>query len=125
MRVSTRFAVMGVLAFAACDDSYTDPTPQPERPQVTVFTASGNITAKVDEFRNVLGASNGGTAGEQPAGRREIGSRAASTDSRSGPTKSKGSKQSKQSKTVEAGGVEGTSSTPSTPSTPSTSSEWH
>jgi hypothetical protein len=41
-------------------------------PQATVFTATGNITAKVDEFRTLLGASNGGTAGEQPAGRREI-----------------------------------------------------
>jgi hypothetical protein len=37
-----------------------------------VFTATGNVTAKVDEFRTLLGASNGGTAGEQPAGRREI-----------------------------------------------------
>jgi hypothetical protein len=37
-----------------------------------VFSATGNIAAKVDEFRNTLGASNGGTAGEQATGRREI-----------------------------------------------------
>src|SRR4029077_4581459 len=31
-----------------------------------------DIAAKVDEFRNLLGASNGATAGEQVTGRREI-----------------------------------------------------
>jgi hypothetical protein len=41
-------------------------------PEATVYMATGNIAAKVDEFRNVLGPSNGGTAGEQPTGRREI-----------------------------------------------------
>jgi hypothetical protein len=34
--------------------------------------ATGDIAAKVDEFRNALGASNGGASGEQPTGRREI-----------------------------------------------------
>ncbi|MFL5614408.1 MAG: hypothetical protein ACJ796_12180 [Gemmatimonadaceae bacterium] len=39
----------------------------------TVFTATGNVAAKADEFRAALGdPANGGTAGEQPAGRREI-----------------------------------------------------
>lgn len=59
----------------ACSDASVvapNPTPNPE-PQATVFSATGGITAKVDEFRTALGASNGGTAGEQPAGRREIG----------------------------------------------------
>ena len=41
-------------------------------PQATVFMATGDVAAKVDEFRNALGPSNGGTAGEQPTGRREI-----------------------------------------------------
>jgi len=41
-------------------------------PVATVYMASGNIAATVDEFRNALGPSNGGTAGEQPTGRREI-----------------------------------------------------
>jgi hypothetical protein len=41
-------------------------------PLATVLTATGNIAAEVDAFRNLLGASNGGTAGEQPSGRREI-----------------------------------------------------
>ena len=60
-----------VAAIAACsDDTVTNPVPVV--PQSTVFTATGNVTTKVDEFRNVLGASNGGTAGEQPTGRREI-----------------------------------------------------
>jgi hypothetical protein len=60
----------GMVALAACSN---DPvTAPPQLPQATVFTATGNITAKVDEFRTLLGASNGGTAGEQPAGRREI-----------------------------------------------------
>ena len=59
------------LAIAACDDYNTVSNPVP--PLVpTVVSATGDITAKVDEFRNALGPSNGGTAGEQPAGRREI-----------------------------------------------------
>jgi hypothetical protein len=37
-----------------------------------VVTATGNIATKVDGFRNLLGPSNGATAGEQPSGRREI-----------------------------------------------------
>ncbi|OLE76262.1 MAG: hypothetical protein AUG74_02960, partial [Bacteroidetes bacterium 13_1_20CM_4_60_6] len=41
-------------------------------PVATLYTATGNIAAKVDEFRNALGPSNGGTAGEQATGRREI-----------------------------------------------------
>jgi hypothetical protein len=61
-----------VAVIAACSDSKTITNPIVVPPQATVFTASGNIAAKVDEFRNVLGASNGGTAGEQPGGRREI-----------------------------------------------------
>ena len=60
------------LVLAACDDNVvTNPGTVPG-PQVVVTSATGDITAKVDEFRNQLGASNGGTAGEQAAGRREI-----------------------------------------------------
>ena len=62
-------AVAGVM-MGCKDDSVTTPTPPP--PQATVYTATGNIAAKVDEFRTLLGASNGGTAGEQAGGRREI-----------------------------------------------------
>ena len=60
----------------ACEsDGYTAPAPvpPPAPPQATVITATGDVSARVDEFRNALGASNGGTAGEQPTGRREIG----------------------------------------------------
>jgi len=61
----------GVAVMMGCsDDPITAPAPVP--PLATVFTATGSITAKVDEFRNALGPSNGGTAGEQPTGRREI-----------------------------------------------------
>jgi hypothetical protein len=60
-----------VAAVMACND-YSTAAPDPG-PQATVFSASGNIVAEVDNFRNALGPSNGGTAGEQPAGRREIG----------------------------------------------------
>lgn len=61
-----------VAVMMACND-YPVTAPAPVPPLATVFTATGNVAAKVDEFRNVLGASNGGTAGEQPTGRREIG----------------------------------------------------
>lgn len=60
-----------VVAIAACgSDSVTNPGPV--IPTATITTASGDIAAKVDEFRNLLGPSNGGTAGEQVTGRREI-----------------------------------------------------
>ena len=68
------FRWMGLAAMAAvmaCND-YSAVAPDPG-PQATMFVASGNIAAEVDNFRNALGPSNGGTAGEQPAGRREIG----------------------------------------------------
>lgn len=61
------------LAMACYDDNGYAPQPYtPESP--AVLAASGNVAARVDEFRALLGEpSNGGTAGEQPAGRREIG----------------------------------------------------
>jgi len=62
----TLMALAGLAVMAACnDDSVTEPipVPPPPGPQATVFTATGNITAKVDEFRNALGPSNGGTPG--------------------------------------------------------------
>ncbi len=48
-------ALMTLAAVAACGYSTTEPTP--EAPQATVFSATGNITAKVDEFRNPTPAS--------------------------------------------------------------------
>jgi hypothetical protein len=72
MRKFQLIAVAGVIVLGACSDDRIVTTPAPVGPQATVVTASGNITAKVDEFRNLLGASNGGTAGEQAGGRREI-----------------------------------------------------
>ncbi len=71
MNRNTGLVLAGMLVFAACsDNSTTAPVvvPQP----TAVVTATGNIQAKVDEFRNSLGAANGGTAGEQATGRREI-----------------------------------------------------
>ena len=61
-------AVVGVL-MACSDHPVIAPNPAPV---ATLYTATGNIAAKVDEFRNALGPSNGGTAGEQATGRREI-----------------------------------------------------
>ncbi|MFL5603886.1 MAG: hypothetical protein ACJ77R_10865 [Gemmatimonadaceae bacterium] len=66
-------ALATIATVVACsDDKVTAPPPPPPGPQATVFTASGNIAAKVDEFRNLLGTANGGTAGEQTTGRREV-----------------------------------------------------
>jgi len=71
-----RFAA--ALAFTAttfaCDDSddYGN-EPEDPAPEATVVSATGDVTAKVTEFRALLGDANGGTPGEQPAGRREIG----------------------------------------------------
>ena len=76
-RSFTRAIALGLslAAGAACDDGYgSDPAPIDPPPLVpTVLSATGDIAARVEEFRALLGGpSNGGTAGEQPAGRREI-----------------------------------------------------
>lgn len=71
MKTMRLIAITGLFAIAACTD-YDNPITTPTPPLATVLTATGNVTAKVDEFRNLLGPANGGTAGEQPTGRREI-----------------------------------------------------
>jgi hypothetical protein len=63
------------LAAACYDDDNNDYNPtEPLPPQATIITASGAITAKVDEFRALLGdPRNGGTVvGPAAAGRREV-----------------------------------------------------
>jgi hypothetical protein len=66
-------ALAGAL-FGCSDEDYgpTPPPPLPPPPAATVFSASGDIRAKVEEFRNALGPSNGTVSGEQATGRREI-----------------------------------------------------
>jgi len=65
--------IVALAAASACSDYGSDPAPVDPGLVVTTVSASGNIAARVDEFRALLGdPSNGGTAGEQPAGRREI-----------------------------------------------------
>jgi hypothetical protein len=71
MQIKRFTAVAAIVALAACSsDKVTAPPPPPE-PLFTVYTATGDITAKVDEFRNLLGPANA-AAGEQATGRREI-----------------------------------------------------
>jgi hypothetical protein len=71
-------ALAGVLSACNDDDDYGTTTPPPPPPPptatatATVITATGDITAKVEEFRISLGPSNGTTVGEQTGGRREI-----------------------------------------------------
>ena len=76
MRAHARLAFLAsaIVVAAACDDdAYGPEQPVVPAPQAVV-TATGDITAKVTEFRTLLGdPANGGTAGEQLAGRREIG----------------------------------------------------
>ena len=70
-RMNAMVMAAAVVMIVACsDDSVTNPVPQ--GPQPTLATSTGDITPAVDAFRTVLGASNGGTAGEQATGRREI-----------------------------------------------------
>jgi hypothetical protein len=64
--------IAAIVAATACSGDKIAAPPPPPGPQATIFTASGNIAAKVDDFRNALGPSNGGTAGEQTTGRREV-----------------------------------------------------
>lgn len=64
--------VAAIVALTACSsDKVAAPPPPPPGPLATVFTATGDIAAKVADFRNALGAANT-TAGEQTTGRREI-----------------------------------------------------
>jgi len=72
MHTKTVLAIAAVLTVAACSDDNITAPPPPPGPQATVVTATGDIAAKVEEFRNFLGAANGATAGEQATGRREI-----------------------------------------------------
>ena len=67
-------AAVGMFSLAACGYDYgSNPGQYDPGPVVTTLTATGSIATKVDEFRALLGdPSNGGTAGEQAAGRREI-----------------------------------------------------
>jgi len=61
----------GMAVMMACSgDPVTAPGPVP--PLATVYSATGPIGATVSQFRAILGPANGGIAGEQPAGRREI-----------------------------------------------------
>jgi hypothetical protein len=73
--VKTARAILTALPLAAAVGcgSYNSPTgsdlPKPSR----VVTGGGDVTSFVAEFRGVLGdPNNGGTAGSQAAGRREI-----------------------------------------------------
>ena len=81
-RLAMLAAVATLSALSACGDSVSDPGSQSPPPVVpTLFTATGDIQASVDAFRAALGEpSNGGTAGEQPAGRRELSWDGASTN---------------------------------------------
>ena len=58
-------ALAGLLAVNACggDDA---------KLRATVITGSGDITGKVQQFRNLLGTDNGGSPTAHPQGRREI-----------------------------------------------------
>ena len=67
-------ALVAAAVIIGCSRSTSPvyPTPPPG-PQATVITATGDIAAKVAEFRTLLGdPANGATVGQQPAGRREV-----------------------------------------------------
>lgn len=64
---------LGLAALSACNGYGSDDYPVDPSLTVTTIAATGDIAADVDEFRALMGEpSNGGTAGEQVAGRREI-----------------------------------------------------
>jgi hypothetical protein len=65
--------LIAAAMIAGCSGDNSPVQPQPSGPQATVITATGDITAKAGEFRTLLGdPANGGSAGQQPAGRREV-----------------------------------------------------
>ena len=65
-------ALFAAALIAGCSNN-DHPTRPAALPPSTVVLASGDIATKVAEFRTLLGdPANGATAGEQPAGRREV-----------------------------------------------------
>lgn len=65
-------SLLSAALFVGCS-SYNPPTRPAALPPSTLILASGDITMKVADFRTLLGdPANGGTAGEQAAGRREV-----------------------------------------------------
>jgi hypothetical protein len=73
----TTLVIVSALALAAmiagCSDRRTLPLQPPAGPQERVITATGDIAAKVAEFRTLIGdPANGGAPGQQPGGRREV-----------------------------------------------------
>lgn len=64
--------LMAATMVMGCSEDKSPVQPAPG-PQATVITATGDIRAKVADFRTLIGdPSNGGTPGQQPAGRREV-----------------------------------------------------
>ena len=91
MQMITRTALVGAaIVLAGCSDAGRIVTPTApisdakspsallenrgldDRRDARIVRASGDITASVNEFRDLLGALNPNVAGEQPGGRREI-----------------------------------------------------
>jgi hypothetical protein len=63
-RITAGAVLAGVLVVGACGGG--------EQSKPTVITGSGDITAKVEQFRKLLGPDNGGAPTAKPQGRREI-----------------------------------------------------
>ena len=68
--------VGAVLAVGACDDDADDAynPVEPPPPSAQIISATGPITAKVDEYRALLGEprNGGNVVGPAPSGRREV-----------------------------------------------------
>jgi hypothetical protein len=66
------FVLLSAAILMGCN-GYTSPAQPAPGPQATLVTATGDIAAKVGDFRTLLGdPSNGGTPGPLSAGRREV-----------------------------------------------------
>ena len=65
-RCTAAFLILTLCVATACKKD------EQESITLKVISASTNVQAAVDEYRALLGANNGGTAGSQATGRREI-----------------------------------------------------
>jgi hypothetical protein len=73
MRLTSTGILSAFVAVMMMGCSKSSPTQPPQAPQATVITATGDIAAKVGEFRTLIGdPANGGAPGQQVAGRREV-----------------------------------------------------
>src|SRR2546428_198969 len=64
--------ILGALLTARGEVALAPQPPLPSPTAPAIISGAGDITAVVEQYRNLLGANNGGEPGSRGTGRREI-----------------------------------------------------